>query len=172
MAIKKHPVFTRDGRTGEMTEYTPDEPEAAADASQQGITPQARVLVVDDSEPDRLLTIFHLGQAWPFERHLMAECAADGAEALEKIRGRPFELVVLDWNMPRVDGDEVLRTMRHSGVRIPVVVLSGQRRDDIATDLEAMTAVYVNKNELDVASFRGAITASIQLQENRGGACH
>jgi CheY-like chemotaxis protein len=167
MAKTALPVFTRDHRTGSMKELTSDGHKESTLASDEAIVPHFRVLVADNDETDRLLTIWHLGKAWPVERDMMVECAADGAEALEKIRSDRFELVVLDWNMPHQDGAAVLRAMRESGLRVPVVVVSGQRHKTIASDLEAMAAAFVNKNELDPTSFRSAISASIQLQEGR-----
>ena len=118
---------------------------------------------------DCSLTILKLGKAWPFERAIRVECARNGAEALEKIRNSRFLLAVLDWNMPPLDGGDVLRTMRENGLRTPVVIVSGRHREDIAVDLQSLAATYVNKNELDPVSFRGAITASIQLQARSSG---
>ena len=124
----------------------------------------ARVLVVDDDETERCLTIWNLGKAWPVEGEMMVECAADGAEALQKIQNHRYTMVVLDWNMPEQDGLEVLETMRGNGWSIPVVVVSGQRREAIASHLQAMAATFVNKNELNPTRFRNAITASLQIE--------
>lgn len=125
----------------------------------------ARVLVVDDDATDRHLTIWNLGKAWPVGGELTAECAATGAEALEKMHRHRYTLVVLDWNMPEKNGLAVLETMRGNGWNIPVVVVSGERRESMAGELQTMEATYVNKNELNPARLRNAITASIQLQE-------
>lgn len=167
MAKKALPVFTRDPRTGSMKELAPDEPKDFALASDLAGPPHFRVLVADDDETDRLLTIWQLGKAWPFDWDIVVECAADGAEALEKIHRRRFELVVLDWNMPHQDGGDVLRAMRGNGLHIPVVVVSAQRHEAIASDLKAMAATFVHKDELAPRNFRSAIAASIQLQEMR-----
>ena len=126
-----------------------------------------RVLVADDCEADRLFTIWHLGKAWPTQHEMIVECAADGLEALEKIRSNRFTLVVLDWNMPHADGESVLRTMRNDGLRIPVVVMSAQKRDTIAINLESMAAAFVSKNHLTAFTFGSAIAQSMQLQERR-----
>ena len=158
------PVFTRDDRPGSTQELTAGVPKDFARARDEADPPHFRVLVADDDEMDRLLTIWHLGKAWPAERDMMVECAADGAEALEKIRSSRFALVVLDWNMPHRDGGDVLRAMREDGLRVPVVVVSGRRAEAIARDLETMAAAFVNKDELDPSSFRNAIAASMLMQ--------
>jgi CheY-like chemotaxis protein len=77
-------------------------------------------------------------------------------------------LAVLDWNMPQLDGTDVLRAIRKNGLRVPVVVFSDQRREAIASYLETMAAAFVNKDELHPGNLRNAIAASIQLQEGRG----
>ncbi len=53
--------------------------------------------------------------------------AADGAEALERLDEQPPDVVVLDWNMPRCSGGEVLVELKRRGIEIPVVVLTGER---------------------------------------------
>jgi CheY-like chemotaxis protein len=151
-----------------MKEFTPSEPNGFAPSSGKADPSYFRVLVVDDDEADRLVTIWHLGKTWPVEQDLMVECAADGAEALEKIRSNRYALVVLDWNVPHQDGAAVLRAMHEHDLRVPVVVVSGQRREAIPCDLESMAATFINKDELDPDSFRNAIMASMQLQE---GSC-
>ncbi|MDR0522160.1 MAG: response regulator [Planctomycetaceae bacterium] len=68
-----------------------------------------RVLIVDD-EPDAREIVANLADSLRME----AVVAASGAEALEKLaeatkRRSPFELVLMDWKMPRMDGIETIR---------------------------------------------------------------
>jgi len=121
------------------------------------------VLVIDDNDTEREIIIRYLGQAWPFEREMILDSAVDGREALKKIRSNRYALIVLDWKMPHVDGSEVLRTIRHSGVRIPVVVLSGFSRAEITEDLDSLGAAFVNKDEMGSISFHQAIATSLRL---------
>ncbi len=72
-----------------------------------------------------------------------------GAEALAKIRRNRCALVALDWNMPPWNGGEVLRARRAEGLRIPLVVVSGQPREAITLNLEIRAAAFVHKDELD-----------------------
>ena len=150
-----------------MKEITPKDLDGLAPAGDQAGPTHFHVLVADSDEADRRFIIWQLGKAWPCERDMMVECAADGAEALEKIRGHRYALVVLDWNLSHLDGALVLRGMREEGVRIPVVVVSDQRREAVARDLETMAAAFVRRGTMNPYSFGSAIAASIQMQEDR-----
>lgn len=153
------------GPAGATSECQPFAPEDSVIDGGRASERHVRVLVAENSEPERFLTLKFLRQAWPFSRSMVAECATDGTEALEKIRRLQFGLVVLDWDMPLKHGATVLRAVRESGVRVPVVVVSGQRREAIARHLDSMAAGFVDKKEMDAISFRNAIVASILLQE-------
>ena len=80
------------------------------------------ILVVDDDSHIRQLISFALGKAGldPVE-------AEDGEKALEIAAERSVDLVILDINMPRMDGLEVCRRLRASG-DVPILFLSS--RDD------------------------------------------
>ncbi|MGE5293050.1 MAG: response regulator transcription factor [Micromonosporaceae bacterium] len=87
---------------------------------------QHRILVVDDDE--RVRTVL----SWQLEAEGFAvRCAADGADALDRIyRERP-DLVVLDLSLPGLAGLDVLRRVRSqegSGLTspLPVIILSGR----------------------------------------------
>ena len=122
-----------------------------------------RVLVIDDSEVDRELTTRHLGKAWPFEHGMAVAYAATGPEALDRMRRQRFALIVLDWKLPGLGGGELLQQLRHNGVRVPVVVLSGLKREAITEDLQALAAAFLNKDDLNPLTFHRAIAESLQL---------
>lgn len=48
----------------------------------------------------------------------------DGTEALDYLRRRPVDLVILDVHMPRMDGGEVLRRMRAKNILTPVIIVT------------------------------------------------
>ena len=79
----------------------------------------ARVLVVDD-EAHLATGIRENLQA---EGH-RAEAAHDGAEGLQKALGDPFDLIVLDVNMPAMDGLAMCRELRRQGCQTPVLFLT------------------------------------------------
>lgn len=80
----------------------------------------ARVLVVDD-DPE-IVSFIRRGLA--FEGYSV-ETAADGSEALEKVRDREPDLVVLDIMMPGIDGLEVSKRLRQ-GSGVPILMLTAK----------------------------------------------
>lgn len=93
----------------------------------------ARILVVDDQGDIRDLA----GAILEAEGYRVAT-AGDGEEALEAIFRDPFDLVLLDINMPGMDGWETLRLLRadDDGARLRVVLFSV--RGEIRNKVQAM----------------------------------
>jgi CheY-like chemotaxis protein/signal transduction histidine kinase len=79
------------------------------------------ILVVDDDDDTREMVSRNLRRAG-----FTTVEARDGEEALLRARVVKPSMVILDLLMPRVDGFEVLRTMRAEGQDIPVLVLTGK----------------------------------------------
>lgn len=78
-----------------------------------------RVLIVEDNSDVRRLYAIGLNQ-----RGFEVKLAANGAEAVERIRAERPDVIVLDWLMPLMDGGEVLSRLDSNG--IPIIVISGQ----------------------------------------------
>jgi len=100
----------------------PIEPDRLVSVVRRAIVPSAGdVLIVDDDDQIRDVVSRHLRRAG----YSTVE-ARDGEEALLRARVLAPGLMILDLLMPRVDGFEVLRTVRGEGMRMPVVVLTGK----------------------------------------------
>jgi two-component system phosphate regulon response regulator PhoB len=101
-----------------------------------------RVLVVEDEQPLRELVVVTLGDAFDCEE------AADGDTALERLRARVPELVLLDAMLPGRTGLDVLRAMRADPKlkAVPVVVLSAwQQPQDVDAALAAGADRFLGK---------------------------
>jgi len=100
-----------------------------------------QILVVDDEPAVRA----SLERALRLEGYDIA-LAADGAEALAALEKDGTDAVVLDVMMPGVDGLEVCRTMRRSGDRTPVLMLTARDAvSDRVAGLDAGADDYVVK---------------------------
>jgi len=87
-----------------------------------GAAAKARILVVDDSSLVRLYCRSALEKAG-FE----VEQAINGIEAMERVLSQPFDLVIVDVNMPRMDGFTFLRALRRSAADVaalPALIIS------------------------------------------------
>jgi two-component system, OmpR family, response regulator MprA len=92
-----------------------------------------RILVVDDERAVR----GSVRRALALEGYNVSE-AAGGREALEELKGRTMDAVVLDVLMPDVDGLEVCRRLRRAGDRVPVLMLTA--RDAVADRVAGLDA--------------------------------
>jgi two-component system, OmpR family, response regulator MprA len=102
---------------------------------------QARILVVDD-EPAVQSALF---RALTLEHYDVAK-ASDGREALDRLGAAPYEAIILDIAMPRVDGLEVCRRLREGGDTTPVLMLTARGEvDDRVAGLDAGADDYLVK---------------------------
>lgn len=92
---------------------------------------QVRILFADDDADTRAIVADHLSA-----QGFAVETVADGVEAIDRLSENAYDLVLLDVRMPRKDGLEVLRFLKHLDLRPRVVMLTGV--DELATALEAV----------------------------------
>jgi signal transduction histidine kinase/DNA-binding response OmpR family regulator len=90
--------------------------------SKPGTMLEASLLVVDDIDDNR----FALTRRLAREGYKNVATAADGQQALELLNSRPFDLVLLDIMLPKLNGYEVLDRMKADGRlrHIPVIMIS------------------------------------------------
>lgn len=101
------------------------------------------VLVVDDAAMVRAYHHEILSQAG-FEVHQ----AANGYEALEQAVSRPYDLLLVDVNMPVMDGYTCVESVRREAVRpqVPIVMISTEKQDvDARNAYRAGANVYLVK---------------------------
>ncbi|HEY0995962.1 MAG TPA: response regulator transcription factor, partial [Gemmatimonadaceae bacterium] len=100
-----------------------------------------RLLVVEDDAPLAGMLARSLR-----EQGYAVDVAGDGEQALYQAAVNEYDLVVLDWSLPRRDGLEVARAVRARGVRIPILMLTARDavRDRVA-GLDAGADDYLTK---------------------------
>jgi len=104
-----------------------------------------RVLVVDD-EADVRKTLTEILRAMRYAEPLEIEEAPGGREGLDSmVRQRP-DLVLLDLQMPRMDGLALLKQIHEVEPRLPVIVISGTRENKMSAEALRQGAVaYLHK---------------------------
>lgn len=100
-----------------------------------------RILVADDDEAvcDTIEDALHLAG-------YLTVRAKDGQMAIDRVRSDRPDLVILDVNMPKLDGFEVLRKMRSLSISTPAILLTARHeREDTVTGLKLGADDYVKK---------------------------
>jgi len=93
--------------------------------------PDMRILVVDDSQPLRAFVV----QALASRQGFTALQASDGAEGLEMALADPPDLILLDLEMPRLNGFQVLDALRAHEANIPVILMTSHGSEAIAVEV-------------------------------------
>jgi PAS domain S-box-containing protein len=113
---------------------------------------QRRILVADDNETNQMVAVQILRRLG-----YHAEVAANGAEALEAFRTMPFDLILMDCQMPQMDGYEATRAIREAekatGRHIPIVAatanaMRGDREKCLAAGMDEYLSKPVKMDEL------------------------
>ncbi len=115
-----------------------------------------RILLVDDEQPIQTLLSF------PLQRDGYEVIAAsDGQEALNRFAEQPFDLVVLDLMLPKVDGLEVCRRMRARS-QVPIIMLTAKSEEiDKVLGLELGADDYITK-PFSMREFRSRVKAALR----------
>jgi signal transduction histidine kinase len=123
------------------------------------------ILVVDDEHLNRVLLSTSLQEAG-----YDVETAEDGRKALAMLREQPYDAVLLDLIMPRMDGYETLAEMKRDPElrRIPVIVVSSMdEMDSVVRCIEMGATDYLTK-PVNPVLLHARIRASLaSLQEER-----
>ena len=92
------------------------------------MTRSQNVLVVEDDRAIRELIKDSLSLV-----EIKSEGAIDGLDALNKLRRQNFDLIILDINLPKIDGFTLLQKIREEGSLTPVLILSARSQKEEVT---------------------------------------
>ncbi len=100
-----------------------------------------RILIVDDEENFRhMLSVILIKEGYE------VETASNGEEGLKKAAASPFDQILCDIRMPRMDGLEFLKAIQKTGVEATIVVMSAYGTVDIAIEAMKLGAYdYISK---------------------------
>ena len=112
----------------------------------------ARILIVDD-EPNVRLVFRTALEAVGYT----VDEVADGGAALDRLRESPADLVLLDLQMPRLDGMATLARLRLEGNEVPVVIITAHGRVPDAVAAMKLGAIDFLAKPLTPASLRNMV---------------
>lgn len=119
--------------------------------------PMARVLVVED-DPQ----IANVVKDWLIAENHSVDLVMDGEEASYYLRVAKYDVIVLDWDLPKLSGVEVCKSYRAGGGKTPVIMLTGKRDvSDRITGLDAGCDDYLAK-PFDVGELSARIRALLR----------
>lgn len=91
-----------------------------------------RVMVVDD-EKDFLFTM----EYWLKSKDYEVKTASDGFKALELVRTFEPNIILLDLNMPGIDGVETLKRLRQFNKEVPVIIITAYIGEERVAEVSA-----------------------------------
>lgn len=124
----------------------------------------ARLLVADDNKVNRLL----LGRNLELQGHRVVH-AENGAVALQRLREEPFDLVLLDMEMPQMSGFEVLERLQEDPVLqdLPVIVTSALEGEAHVVRCLELGAEDVLRKPVNPVILRARIDSSLEKKRLR-----
>ena len=123
-----------------------------------------RVLVIDDEEDYRIIIEDVLRGAG-----MEVRLAPDGQEGLRMLKEKPADVVLVDWMMPKMDGEQFCRAMRAEPAfkDVPVLMLTVKQTAD-----EELEALHFGVDDFVVKPFKGPeliarVRAALRRVENK-----
>ncbi len=123
------------------------------------IVQQLKVLIVDDTSTSRMLIRDGLEQLG-FRNIIFA---ADGEQALKMMMSTPAHLVISDFNMPKLDGLQLLQAIRNykPTANVPFIMLTGKGDASVLTKGKTLGLNNYLTKPIDMGALRKAIESVV-----------
>jgi len=116
-----------------------------------------RILIVDDEQWIREVFRDFCGFTDVFE----VELAADGEEALVKLRESDYDLVTLDLIMPEMSGLDALSEIKKASPRVPIMVITGNATDKVVNQAGVLGACRVMYKPVQLENFIAEVSSAL-----------
>ena len=124
--------------------------------------PPGRILLVEDGENNRELISLVLQEAGA-----TVGCAENGQQGLEAATRERFDLILMDMQMPVMDGYTAARRLRDSGYKLPIIALTAHAmRGDQEKCLEAGCSGYLSK-PIDIDNLLQTVAKALGKESNQ-----
>lgn len=101
----------------------------------------AKVLLVEDEK-----ALSDVVVDWLTSQQYLVDHVDNGKEAMDRLRFYQYDLVILDWNLPEMEGIDVCKQFRLGGGLTPILMLTGKRAiEDKESGLDAGADDYLTK---------------------------
>ncbi|MDT0200808.1 response regulator [Nocardioides sp. AE5] len=117
-----------------------------------------KILIADDSRVMRQIVLRTLRQAG-HDGHEIVE-AENGLDAFEKIAAHHPDLVLSDWNMPEMNGIDLLDRLRASGSTVPFGFVTSEGSPEMRQRAEASGALFLIAKPFTPEAFDEALRAT------------
>ena len=121
-----------------------------------------KVLVVDDSRLARMVMASAFRRLRP-DWELIEATGAD--EALGAIESDPVDIALIDFNMPGLDGLELVARIRQRAPEMPIAVVSANLQDEIVARTRELKAAFIPKPLSDEALAAFLSGAALRLRK-------
>ena len=122
---------------------------------------QLKILIVDDDAVDRMALKRALKST---DFTVTISEAGDADSALSQITAGQYSCIFLDYNLPGKNGLEITNQIRNQGIRVPILVLTGQGNEQTAVELmKAGASDYLPKSKLSTDTIARLIRSAISM---------
>ena len=118
-----------------------------------------KIMVVDDSRAMRMILKRTLRQAGYGQAEVIE--AANGKEALDTLRGTTPNLVLCDWNMPEMNGIELLRALRSEGNAVKFGFVTSEASPEMRNTATDSGALFLITKPFTADTFRDVLSGVI-----------
>lgn len=114
-----------------------------------------KILIVDDSKAMRMIVMRTLRQAG-YGDHTLIE-ASNGVEALDIVSKQSPDLILSDWNMPEMNGLELLKSLRAAGNQVKLGFVTSEGTAEVRDTAVAAGALFFVTKPFTPESFKAAL---------------
>ena len=143
------------------------------------------ILLVDDDEVDRMTVKRALKKAdFPanvteikngkdaiaklqFTKHHLVDVSSNNhASRIGEITANNFNLILLDYLLPDIDGLQLISEIKALNISIPIIILTGQGDEEIAVEMmKAGAADYLSKGKIEPNNLAKSINSAIRIHK-------